>query len=124
MNEIEVIVLDDESYIAEGTCNAIKDFGYVCYAYSKSEEAFEHLKASPVNILVLDINLGESLDGIELIPKFKQLNPKMVIIMLTGEYDIKMGIKAMQAGAIDYIIKPINIDDLIIKLQEAVALYL
>ena len=71
---------------------------------------------------MLDIKLkGE--DGVEVMKRIKQIKSNLPVILLTGHMSKETNEEGLKAGAIDYIIKPINIDDLIVKLQEAVALY-
>ncbi len=118
-DEIRVLVLDDEPDVGEVTCNAAFDFGYKPLFAHNSQSAREQIQKEAVHILILDIDLHESKNGVQLIPEFRALNADMVILMLTGEYDIKIAIQAMRAGAFDYILKPFDFGYLEQRLRQA-----
>ena len=105
---IQILVVDDEILVGEMTKDLCEDFGYPCEYKTNSREALNHVQNFCTDIIILDIDLKEPLTGIDLIPEFKKINPHVVILMLTGEHNIKTGIAAMKAGAFDYLLKPIN----------------
>jgi CBS domain-containing protein len=59
------------------------------------------------------------MDGIETLRRIKELSPEIEVVMLTGHADVETGIAAMREGALDYLMKPCDIEDLIAKITEA-----
>lgn len=116
---IQILVVDDEILVGEMTKDICEDFGYPCEYKTSSKEALNHVLNFCTDIIILDIDLKESLTGIDLIPRFKEINPNIVILMLTGEHNIKTGIAAMKAGAFDYLLKPFNEEYLRERLKQA-----
>ena len=116
---IQVLVVDDEMLVGEMTKEILEDFGYPCEYRTNSKEALNYVQILTTDIIILDIDLKESLTGIDLIPKFREINPNVIILMLTGEHNIKTGIAAMKAGAFDYLLKPFNEEYLRERLKQA-----
>jgi DNA-binding response OmpR family regulator len=83
------------------------------------ESALGFVENDPPQVVVLDVMMP-GLGGLEVLEKIKSLDSKIQVILLTGHGATKDGIRGMQLGAFDYLIKPIDIDELIKKLNEAV----
>ena len=67
---------------------------------------------------MLDVKMPE-MDGIKAIKKIKSAHPLVEVILLTGHADLEASLEGMSSGAFDYILKPIPIDELVYKIQEA-----
>jgi signal transduction histidine kinase len=117
---IRVLIFDDESDVGAVTKDAVSDFGYSVTQCCDSKSAFLALQKENIHILILDIDIHESKNGVELIPEFRALNPDLVILMLTGKYDVKFAIRSMRAGVFDYILKPFDFEYLEQRLAQAV----
>jgi DNA-binding NtrC family response regulator len=59
------------------------------------------------------------MDGIETLKEIKKLRPSVEVIMLTGHASVEVAIQGMELGAFDYLMKPMDIDELLYKLQDA-----
>ncbi|MBT6068760.1 response regulator [Candidatus Peregrinibacteria bacterium] len=79
----------------------------------------EQLGQQPIDLLLLDLKMP-GLGGMEVLREIKRFNNLMPVILLTGHGSTKEGIEGMRQGAYDYLIKPINIDELIQKINEAI----
>lgn len=119
IKNIQILVVDDETLVGEMTKELCEDFGYPCEYKTNSKEAMNYVQNFCTDIIILDIDLKESVTGIDLIPKFREINPNVIILMLTGEHNIKTGITAMKAGAFDYLLKPFNEEYLRERLKQA-----
>ena len=82
------------------------------------EEALELLQKSPVDVVVLDVKMP-GMDGIEALKEIKRRHSLVEVVLLTGHASTEVAIKGMELGAFDYLMKPIDIDDLVYKLQDA-----
>jgi DNA-binding NtrC family response regulator len=67
---------------------------------------------------VLDVKMPD-MDGIETLREIKRLRPTVEVIMLTGHANVEVAIQGMELGAFDYLMKPMDIDELLYKLQDA-----
>ena len=85
---------------------------------NSGEEALEYLSANPVDVVVLDVKMP-GMDGIETLREIKRTMPLTEVIMLTGHANIEAAVEGMEIGAFDYLMKPISIDDLLYKIQDA-----
>ena len=77
------------------------------------------MEATLPDLVVLDVMMP-GLGGLEVLKQMKQQHPRVPVILLTGHSSTRDGIEGMHLGAFDYLMKPINIDELIKKMQEAV----
>jgi DNA-binding NtrC family response regulator len=76
------------------------------------------LSGNIADVVVLDVRMP-GMDGIETLRAIKKLNPLVEIIMLTGHANLEVARKGMELGAFDYLMKPIDIDELLYKVQDA-----
>jgi DNA-binding response OmpR family regulator len=119
---MKVLIVDDEEDLIVTLVERLEIRGFEAVAVQTGNAAVEQIQNHPFDVVVLDIKLkGE--DGVEVMKRIKQIKNNLPVILLTGHMSKETNEEGLKAGAIDYIIKPINIDDLIVKLQEAVALY-
>ncbi len=73
---------------------------------------------NPIDVVLLDVKMP-GMDGIEALRKIKEASPDAEVIMLTGHANVDTGIEAMREGALDYLMKPCDIEDLVAKISEA-----
>lgn len=107
MEKIRIALCDDIKYICdyfEESLSADRDLEIVGSANS-SDECIELCKNTDPDVLLLDIQMEEMDSGIVLIPKIKEINPDIKIIMLTIHEEDEFIIRIFEAGASDYIIK-------------------
>jgi len=71
-----------------------------------------------MDVVVLDVRMP-GMDGIQALREIKQRYPLIEVIMLTGHASLEVAIEGMELGAFDYMMKPIEIDELLYKLQDA-----
>ena len=126
MNEIRALLLDDEVFASEVLVEEVpwEKYGITSTACAASvREAKAYLQATPVNLLLCDIEMpGESgLDMVEWATEYTRFSAEpMVCVMLTCHPKYEYLRKAMQLGCLDYLLKPVDIDDLGRCLEKAV----
>ena len=76
------------------------------------------MEAMVFDVVVLDVKMP-GMDGIETIREMKKKNPLTEVILLTGHASMESGIEGMKLGAFDYVMKPVNIDELLEKIHQA-----
>ena len=119
---INVLLVDDETYVTESLEATIpwSELGISeVYRSDSAGDALELLAAHPVDILITDIRMP-GMNGLELIEKASVLYPSLRSILLTGYGEFEYAKKAIQLGASDYIIKPVDDDDFIKSIKQAV----
>lgn len=109
-NKPRILIADDEAAVREMLHEFLKD-DYECSEVSSAEEVLESLGNSEYHLVVSDI-LMPGMNGIEMIPHVINLAPDTVVIMISGLNSIESGIKAMRAGAFDYITKPFDFEQI------------
>jgi two-component system OmpR family response regulator len=85
---------------------------------TSGEDALKLSEAKAYDVMVVDIKMP-GIDGLQLMKRVRQKNPRLQIILFTGHGSKKEAENALSDGAYDYLIKPVNIEDLIKKIHEA-----
>lgn len=106
-----LVIADDEKNTREGLRWALERKDLKILLAADGEEALQLIKSEPVDILLTDLKMPR-LDGMELLEHVKRDSPDTETVMLTGHGTVESAVDAMKAGAYDYLIKPINIDEL------------
>lgn len=107
-----ILIVDDQKFERDGVTALIKKFNYqldVSQA-ENGEKGLEYIKNNPVNILFTDIKMP-FMDGLELSKKATEMKPDIKIIIFSGYSEFAYAKKAIALGVIDYILKPINIQE-------------
>jgi putative two-component system response regulator len=108
---VTLLVVDDE----EGIRNALRRFlvqqGYEVVTAATGEEALALLKRQKISGMLLDVNLP-GINGVDLVPRVMELEPGIALLMLTAVNDATSAALCMQRGALDYLIKPIDLSHL------------
>ena len=117
----KVLIIDDETDICFLISEILNDEKFICESASNSSEALLKFKKFNPDLVILDVWLGNSeLDGIELLKKYKDLNPLIPIIIISGHGTVNMAVDAIKNGAYDFIEKPFNSDKLIVTANRAI----
>ncbi len=118
MNEFNVLLVDDETEFLETLVKRLRKRKLNATGVSSGEEAIRVIREDPVDVVVLDVKMP-GMDGIETLREIKKVHPTVEVIMLTGHANMEVAIEGMELGAFDYLMKPMDIDDLLYKLQDA-----
>lgn len=114
----KILIVDDEDALREIIAQRLKRKGYEILEAGTVKQALSHIQDHLLDAVLLDIKLPDG-DGLNLLPKIKQLQPDLQVVMLTGNGTIESAIEAMKQGAFDYLTKPCNLSELEITLQKA-----
>jgi nitrogen regulation protein NR(I) len=117
----KILIVDDEKNVASSFKKIMTQDGYEVFTANNAEEGLSAAKNTPVDLLIMDIRMP-GMSGLDAFSKFKEIDERMPIIIMTAFGTTETAIQAMQLGAYDYIIKPFEISamkDLIKKALEA-----
>jgi DNA-binding NtrC family response regulator len=106
-----ILIADDEKNTREGLRWALERKDLSISLAADGEQALDAIRSKPVDILITDLKMPK-LDGMQLLEKVKAESPSTEVVMLTGHGTVESAVDAMKHGASDYLIKPINIDEL------------
>ena len=122
MSDIRALIIDDEFELISTLVERLEIRGIDATGVQTGAAALEKIAQQPFDVVVLDIKLkGES--GVDVMKRIKEVRFDIPVLLLTGHMSKDTCDECMQAGAIDYIIKPIDIEDLIGKMREAIKVY-
>ncbi|WP_319587348.1 response regulator [uncultured Desulfobulbus sp.] len=114
----KVLLVDDEDIFREATARQLTVRGFIVHSAGSGEEAIEQVKNDPPEVVVLDQQMP-GMHGSETFIEIKKIEPLIEVIMLTGNTSVDNAIELMQLGTFDYLMKPINIDELLYKIEDA-----
>lgn len=115
-----VLLVDDEADFLEALARRLSGRGYTVSVARDGAEATRAVHDAPPDVVVLDVRLPGA-DGVSVLRRLKLAHPEMEIILLTGHASAASGIAGMRLGAFDYLLKPVEIDELCERLQAACA---
>ena len=113
-----VYVIDDDSYVRGGLASLFESVGLQVETYATTAEFLAGLRNDAPQCLVLDVRL-QGLSGLDFQSQLGAANINIPIIFITGHGDIPMTVKAMKAGAIEFLTKPVREQDLLDAVQIA-----
>ncbi len=114
----KVLLVDDEDVFRDATARQLSVRGFIVQTADSGESALEQVRNDPPEVVVLDQQMP-GMHGSDTFVEIKKINPLIEVIMLTGNTSVDNAIELMQLGTFDYLMKPINIDDLLYKIEDA-----
>jgi DNA-binding NtrC family response regulator len=118
VDTFNVLLVDDEVEFLETLVKRLKKRNLTVAGVNSGEKALEVLAQTPVDVVVLDVKMP-GMDGVTTLKEIKKRWPLVEVIMLTGHASMEVAIEGMEMGAFDYLMKPMDIDELLYKLQDA-----
>jgi putative two-component system response regulator len=116
--EDRILIVDDEEVICSILARRLTREGYACVTANDGREALRYFYKHPFSLIISDIKMPE-MDGLELLKRVKATNPNMMVIVVTAFPDIDLAVEAMRLGAYDFIIKPADLDLVILSVKRA-----
>ena len=107
----KILVVEDDSFFREVFSDLLREEGYEVDAAASGEEAIEKLRGRDYQVVVTDLVM-QGINGLDLLAIVKHRDPAIEVIMVTGHANIETAIFALKTGARDYLVKPINHDEL------------
>jgi putative two-component system response regulator len=111
-----ILVVDDERLVRRAIVTRLKREGYSCEEASNADEAIERLRSNSADLIILDIKMP-GMSGIDLLPEIRNFYPNTAVVMSTAIAENNVIIQCMKNGAQDYIIKPFNLDEVVVSVE-------
>ena len=115
-----ILIADDEVEFSSTLATRLEIRGYVTEIVNSGEETLEAVSRQTPDLLLLDLKMPD-LDGLEVLTKIRENHKELKVIILTGHGSFSYGNQGMALGAIDYIMKPVELSLLLEKIEEATA---
>lgn len=113
-----ILVVDDEANIRKTLARALELSHYDAQAVASGKEALAALAKTNYDVMLLDLKLPE-MDGLETMRRAHQLQPDLMVLILTGHATIESAIAAVKSDAIDYLVKPASMSDITAAIARA-----
>ena len=118
MKQLTLLIVDDEADFVTVLAERLALRGFRAETAVSGAEAMKKVAENGFRVLVLDVKMP-GIDGLELMDEIKRKHPDLPVILLTGHGSTADAERGMEAGAYDYIMKPVDLDELIEKIKGA-----
>jgi DNA-binding NtrC family response regulator len=118
VNRIRVLLVDDEEDFVHVVEKRLRKREVDTTVVTTGHDALRELEGGGVDVVVLDVRMP-GMDGLETLEKIKRRHPDVEVIMLTGHASLEAALNGMELGAFDYLMKPMDIDDLLYRIEDA-----
>jgi DNA-binding NtrC family response regulator len=113
-----ILIVDDDRILSEQLCRFLSKEGFEVRHLSSIKQALDELELKSFSLIITEVNMPDG-SGFELLNEIKAEHPQTVSLILTGQGKIEDAVKAIKAGAFDYLVKPVIDDELRMVLQRA-----
>ncbi|MCU7491734.1 MAG: sigma-54-dependent transcriptional regulator [Bacteroidota bacterium] len=117
MNSNKVIVVEDNDIMRLGITESLSREGYEVHAFSSGPEAEEFFRKDSIPVAVIDLKM-EPMDGIEVLRRFKEINPSAEVLMISAFGTVESAVQAIKLGAADFLTKPFAPEELRIRVKK------
>jgi YesN/AraC family two-component response regulator len=118
MDKKKILVVDDEEIVRYSLVDILRRHGYDVDDAHSAEQALELFNEQKYHLVLTDLVL-EGMGGLELLENVKVISPKTLVMVITGYGSIKTAVSALRLGVYDYLLKPCDEDELIIRIRRA-----
>jgi DNA-binding NtrC family response regulator len=113
-----ILVVDDDAAILEMAKDLLTDAGFEVETAGSGEEALAQVRERDCDVVLSDIQMPGT-DGLELLAELRAIRPDTPVVMMTAFGSIRSAVSAMRAGALDYVTKPFQTEELLVALERA-----
>ena len=116
-----VLIVDDEPSVGALLKERLSLEGYACRACTSGEEALRAMEKETFEVVISDVRMPQ-MSGLTLLEQAHKKYPRVAYLMATAEDDVRVGVQAMKHGAVDYLVKPIQLESLVVSVNRALAI--
>ena len=107
----EILVIEDESVLGRNLARALESEGHSVRVYGSGEEGIAGARSALPDLVLLDLRLPDG-SGLDFLEKIRGVGDQISVIMMTAYGSVTDAVEAMRRGAVDYVQKPLDIDEL------------
>jgi DNA-binding NtrC family response regulator len=115
---IRLLIVDDEKRFVETLSKRLTARGLYVEGANSGPDALSILQSRPFDVVLLDVRMP-GMDGLSTLREIKKVQPVVQVIMLSGNASINAAVEGMRLGAMDYLLKPADIEDVVARIEEA-----
>ena len=115
-----VLVVEDETILGDSIVLYLERHGYAASIARSGEEGLQLIETASPDVAVLDIRLPK-MDGLEVLKRLRDASPATEVVMMTAHASVASAVEAMRRGAFDYLTKPLDLDELMVVVEKALA---
>ncbi|MFZ1290124.1 MAG: sigma-54 dependent transcriptional regulator, partial [Melioribacteraceae bacterium] len=119
----EILIIDNDQKTIEILNVNLKGSGYSLNFVSTGKEGLHALEKQIPDLVICHLNLSDY-SGLDILDEIKKINQQIQVLIISDKHDVSSIIKAMQKGAFDFLIKPLDIDQLKLKIERALEIQL
>jgi DNA-binding NtrC family response regulator len=120
MSDLKLLLVDDEVEFLEPMQARLQRRAVTCAIARSGEDALQILAGAAFDCAVVDVKMP-GMDGLELLRRMRREYPKMEVVLLTGHASVELGVQGLELGAFEYLLKPVELDDLLDTIRRAAA---
>ena len=113
-----ILIVDDDKNHAETSRDALEMVGYRCEVATSGAAGIEAMRARQFDLVMTDLVMSD-VDGLEIVRRAVEINPFIAVMVFTGHASIDTAVEAMKRGAVDYLVKPLNVEGLRVRVEKA-----
>jgi DNA-binding NtrC family response regulator len=117
VDAFRILVVDDESSQLELVGGFLKKRGFETVLAESGAKALERFRAEPVDLVLTDQKMPD-MSGLELLKAIRAINPETAVIVITAYGTVETAVAAIKSGAADYVTKPVNLDELLYRIEQ------
>ncbi len=117
--ENTILIVDDEETPLRRLKRSLDKENYSTFTATNGMDGLEIINNNKIDVVITDIKMP-GIDGLELLSRAKKMYPDIEVIVITGHGDQEVAVSALRAGAIDYLCKPIDLDELLLSVNKTV----
>ena len=119
MGNMTFLVVDDDPGVRSSLKGVLEDEGFQVLTVDSGEEGLKQVEKLKPDVVLLDVLMPSGIDGIETLRRIKGSGADTAVMMISGHGTIEMAVTAMELGALDFIEKPLSVDRILIRLNQA-----
>jgi putative two-component system response regulator len=112
------LVVDDEPRLRQVLMRLMEGEGFECFEASSGAGAMDVLRHTPVTLVLTDLRMPQ-MDGIELLRQVRMQYPDTAVVLITAVADVDIAVSCLAIGAMDYLMKPFNLDEVRARVAQA-----
>jgi DNA-binding NtrC family response regulator len=113
-----ILVVDDDRAMGQVVCDALRERRYRGVYVTSAEAALQQLEREPISVVISDLHMP-AMSGLELCERLSRDLPELPVVLMTAFGSVDRAIVAVRAGAFDFLLKPFELDELLIRVERA-----